>query len=51
MKPPNKEATASAEMPEGRARTKENTSQISTPPAQDGRGVSQGLVGVRHGSI
>ena len=28
-------------------RTEENTSQAHTPPAQDGRGVSQGLKGVR----
>ncbi len=28
-------------------RTKENIDQSHTPPAQDGRGVSQGLVGVR----
>ena len=28
-------------------RTKENTSQSHTSPAQDGRGVSQGLAGVR----
>ena len=48
MKPPNKEAQASAEVVEGRARTKENTSQSHTSPAQDGRGVSQGLAGVRH---
>jgi len=47
MKPPNKEAQASAEVVEGRTRTKENTGQSYTPPAQDGRGVSQGLAGVR----
>jgi group II intron reverse transcriptase/maturase len=47
MKLPNKEAQASAEVVEGRARTKENTSQSHTSPAQDGRGVSQGLAGVR----
>ena len=47
MKPPNKEAQASAEVVEGRARTKENTSQSHTSPAQDGHGVSQGLAGVR----
>jgi group II intron reverse transcriptase/maturase len=47
MKPPNKEAQASAEVVEGRARTKENTGQSHTSPAQDGRGVSQGLAGVR----
>jgi group II intron reverse transcriptase/maturase len=47
MKPSNKEAQASAEVVEGRARTKENTSQSHTSPAQDGQGVSQGLAGVR----
>jgi hypothetical protein len=47
MKPPNKEAQASAEVVEGRARTKENTSQSHTSPAQEGRGVSRGLAGVR----
>jgi group II intron reverse transcriptase/maturase len=47
MKLPNNEAQASAEVVEGRARTKENTSQSHTPLAQDGRGVSQGLAGVR----
>ena len=47
MQLPNKEAEASAEAVEGRARTKENTCQSRTPPAQDGRGVSQGLAGVR----
>ena len=47
MKPPNKGAQASAEVVEGRARTKENTGQSHTPPTQDGRGVSQGLGGVR----
>jgi hypothetical protein len=41
MKPPNKEAQACAEAVEGRARTKENIRQSHTPPAQDGRGVSQ----------
>ncbi len=47
MKLPNQGAQASAEVAEGRARTKENTGQSHTPPAQDGRGVSQGLAGVR----
>ena len=47
MKPPNKEAQAAAEGVEGRTRTKENTGQSYTPPAPDGRGVSQGLAGVR----
>ena len=32
---------------EGRTRTKENTRPPHTPPAQDGKGVSQGLPGVR----
>jgi RNA-directed DNA polymerase len=36
-----------AERMEGREQTKENTSQTYTPPAQNGRGVSQGLEGVR----
>ena len=36
-----------AESAEGRARTKENIGQTHTAPAQDGRGVSQGLPGVR----
>ena len=48
MKPPNNEVQASAEVVEGRARTKENIGQSHTPPAQDGQGVSQGLAGVRH---
>ena len=47
MKPPNKGAQASAEVVEGRTRTKENIGQSRTPPAQDGHGVSQGLAGVR----
>jgi hypothetical protein len=51
MKPPNQEAQASAEVVEGRARTKENTGQSRTSPAQNGQGVSQGLAGVRHASI
>ena len=52
MKPPNKEAQASAEVAEGRARTKENPGQSHTSPAQNGRGVSQGLAGVRQaGSV
>jgi len=51
MKPLNKGAQASAEVVEGRARTKENTGQSHTSPAQDGRGVSQGLAGVRHALI
>jgi RNA-directed DNA polymerase len=36
-----------AERVEGRTPTEENTNQERTPPAQDGRGVSQGLAGVR----
>jgi group II intron reverse transcriptase/maturase len=40
------QATA-AEKEEGRAPTKENIGQNHTPPTQDGRGVSQGLGGVR----
>jgi group II intron reverse transcriptase/maturase len=36
-----------AEPGEKRARTKENISQPHRPPAQDGKGVSQGLAGVR----
>jgi len=50
LKPPNNEVQASAEVVEGKVRTKENTSQSHTPPAQDGQGVSQGLAGVRHAS-
>ena len=49
MKPPNKGAQASEEAVEGRTRTKENTSQSHTPPAQNGHGVSQGLVGCASG--
>jgi hypothetical protein len=51
MKPPNKEVQASAEVVEGRVRTKENIGQSHTPPAQNGHGVSQGLAGVRHALI
>jgi RNA-directed DNA polymerase len=50
MKPANnatEQQTEAAELVEGRARTKENTGQCYTPPAQDGTGVSQGLPGVR----
>jgi hypothetical protein len=36
VKQPNQEAQASAEVAEGRVRTKENTSQSHTPPAQYG---------------
>jgi len=51
MKPANKateqQPAEAAELVEGRARAKENISQPHTPPAQNGRGVSQGLAGVR----
>src|SRR5208283_1402537 len=47
MKPPNKEAQASAEGVEGRASIKENTVEASTRPTQSGERVSQGLGGVR----
>jgi hypothetical protein len=50
MNSPNnaeEEHSEAAEAEEGRARTKENTRQGRTPPAQDGKGVSQGLAGVR----
>lgn len=41
------QGAGAAEREEGRVRTKENIGQSRTPPAQDGRGVSQGLAGVR----
>jgi RNA-directed DNA polymerase len=47
MKLPNKEAKASSEAAEGRARTKENDVQHHTYPTQSGIRVSQGLGGVR----
>src|SRR3984957_15598996 len=47
MKLPNKEANASAEAAEGRARTKENDVRHHTYPTQSGIRVSQGLGGVR----
>ena len=47
MNQPNKEAHASAEVGEGRSRSKENIGQSHTPPAQNGERVSQGLIGVR----
>jgi RNA-directed DNA polymerase len=47
MKPPNKEAQASAEVVEGRASIKENSVESSTRPTQSGERVSQGLGGVR----
>ena len=46
MKPPNKEASASAEVVEGRARTKENAVESSRSPTQSGERLSQGLGGV-----
>jgi len=50
MSPSNKateQPARAAERVEGRTPTEENTSQTHTLPAQDGRGVSQGLAGVR----
>jgi len=47
MKPPNKEAQASAEVAEGRALVKENSVSSSTRPTQSGERVSQGSGGVR----
>ena len=47
MKQPNKEASASAEVVEGRAQTKENVAEPDTSPTQSGERVSQGLGGVR----
>ena len=44
---PNKEAQATAEVGEGRPRTKENIVEVHTPPTQSGPRVSQGLDGVR----
>ena len=46
----NKEAQASAEAGEGRAQTKENIVQSHMPPTQSGKGLSQGLRGVRQSS-
>ncbi len=43
----NKEAQASAEAGEGRAQTKENIVQSHRLPTQSGKGLSQGLRGVR----
>ena len=51
MNQPNKEAFASAEAGEGRARTKENIAQSSTSPTQSGERVSQGLRGVREAAV
>jgi hypothetical protein len=50
VNPSNKateQQAGAAERAEKRARTKENIRQGYTPPAQDGKGVSQGLAGVR----
>jgi RNA-directed DNA polymerase len=44
---PNKGESTSAEVGEGRARTKENIGQSNTSPTQSGERVSQGLGGVR----
>ena len=46
MKPPNKEAFASAEAVEGRMRTKENAGQPRRSPTQSGERLSRGLDGV-----
>jgi len=43
----NKEGQPSAEIGEGRARTKENIAESRTRPTQSGKRVSQGLSGVR----
>ena len=43
----NKEAQASVEAGEGRAQTKENIVPSHKPPTQSGKGLSQGLHGVR----
>jgi hypothetical protein len=47
MNQPNKEDQPSAEVGEGRARTKENIAQSNTSPTQSGERVSQGLRGVQ----
>jgi hypothetical protein len=47
MNQPNKEEPSSAEVGEGRARTKENIAQFHTSPTQSGERVSEGLRGVR----
>jgi RNA-directed DNA polymerase len=44
---PNNEDWSSAEVGEGRVRTKENIDQSNTGPTQSGKRVSQGLSGVR----
>jgi len=51
MKPPNKGAQASAEVAEGRARTKENHAASRTRPTQSGKRVSPGWGGVRPAGI
>src|SRR6266699_2774124 len=43
----NKDGTSSAESGEGRPLIKENARQPNTYPTQSGKGVSQGLAGVR----
>jgi len=47
VKQPNNEARVSAEVVEGRARTKENDAEPGTSPTQCGKRVFQGLGGVR----
>ncbi|MDX1461187.1 MAG: group II intron reverse transcriptase/maturase [Xanthomonadales bacterium] len=47
MNQPNKQEPSSAEVGEGRARTKENIVPSHTSPTQSGERVSQGLHGVR----
>jgi RNA-directed DNA polymerase len=47
VKRPNKEARVSAEVVEGRARTKENGAEPNTSPTRSGERVSEGLGGVR----
>src|SRR5712671_2382656 len=44
---PNKEEQSSTEAEEERARAKENIAQLNTHPTQSGKGVPQGLRGVR----
>jgi hypothetical protein len=43
----NKDTRSSAESEEGRPLIKENAGQSNTHPTQSGKGVSQGLAGVR----
>jgi hypothetical protein len=50
MKQPNKETSVSAEVVEGRARTKENDAGLDTSPTQSGERVSRGSGGVRQGN-